>query len=260
MKVDPQQDPVLTEVDVKGVARLTLNRPQVRNAIDESVITQLGDGVRAFARDSRIRAVILAARGKAFCAGGDLNWMRRSAEASPEENAEEAERLAEVLFILDRLPMPTLALVQGPAYGGGVGLIAACDIVLAAADASFSISEVKLGLIPAVISPYVLAAIGTRQARRYWLTAETFDAEEARRIGLVHRVVAAAELEQAGEETVQALLKNGPRAMAGAKELIRDIARRPLDATLVRETAERLARARTSDEARKRIASFLAKI
>jgi methylglutaconyl-CoA hydratase len=185
--------------------------------------------------------------------------MRRMGEAGEAENVEDALRLAELLDVLDRLPKPTVALVNGPAYGGGVGLVGACDIAIAAADTVFAMTEVRLGLIPAVISPHVLAAIGPRQARRYFVTGESFSAAEALRIGLIHEVVEADALDAAGRRMLATLAANGPRAMAEVKTLIRDVAGRPIDAALMRDTAERIARARASEEGRTRIAAFLEK-
>ncbi len=197
--------PVLVEVDEDGAGWLTLNRPRSHNAFDETLITELGAALRRFASDPNVCSVVLRGRGRSFCAGADLNWMRRMGEAGEAENVEDALRLAELLDVLDRLPKPTLALVNGPAYGGGVGLVACCDVAIAANHAVFAMTEVRLGLIPAVISPHVLAAIGPRQARRYFVTGESFSAEEALRIGLVHEVVEAEALEGEGRRILAAL-------------------------------------------------------
>lgn len=251
--------PVLVEVDDAGVGWLRLNRPQIHNAFDERLIAALTAALHRFASDPEVRAVVLTGRGRSFCAGADLNWMRRMGEAGEAENVEDALRLAELLDLLDRLPKPTVALVNGPGYGGGVGLVACCDVALAADHAVFAMTEVRLGLIPAVISPHVLAAIGPRQARRYFVTGESFSAAEALRIGLVHQVVEADALEAAGRRVLAVLAGNGPRAMAEVKTLIRDVAGRPMDAALRLDTAQRIARARGSEEGRTRIAAFLEK-
>ncbi|HSO41436.1 MAG TPA: enoyl-CoA hydratase-related protein [Rhodospirillales bacterium] len=251
--------PVLAEVDGDGVGWLSLNRPRSHNAFDERLIDEATAALHRLAADASVRAVVLRGAGRSFCAGADLNLMRRMGEAGEAENVEDALRLAELLDLLDRLPKPTLALVNGPAYGGGVGLVACCDIAIAANHAVFAMPEVRLGLIPAVISPHVLAAIGQRQARRYFVTGESFSAEEALRIGLVHEVVEAEALEGEGRRILATLAANGPRAMAEVKTLIRDVAGRPMDAALRRDTAERIARARGSEEGRTRIAAFLEK-
>ena len=242
-----------------GVARITLDRVARHNAFDDGLIARLSDALETLAAAPHVRAVILAAAGKSFCAGADLDWMQRTAGYSRAENIADAGRLARLMALLDRLPKPTVALVQGAAYGGGVGLVAACDIAVAAQGARFCLSEVRLGLIPAVISPYVVAAIGARAARRYFLTAEPFDAAEARRIGLVHEVVPGADLEAAGGRMVASLLANGPDAVAAAKRLIADVAGRPRDDALIEDTAQRIAEIRGGDEAREGMAAFLDK-
>lgn len=248
---------VTLSIDDRGVGWLRLNRPQVHNAFDEVLIASLTDGLRDVGGRTDVRAVALVAEGRSFCAGADLEWMRRLGGASFEDNVTDALKLAEMLDVLDTLPKPTLAVVQGPAYGGGVGLVACCDIAIAADHARFAMTEVRLGLIPAVISPHVLAAIGPRAARRYFLSGEAFGAAEALRLGLVHRVVPAAELPAAADAMLATLAQNSLAAMADAKALIRDVTGRPLDAGLRRTTAERIARARASDDGRGRIAAFL---
>ncbi|MBC7963936.1 MAG: enoyl-CoA hydratase/isomerase family protein, partial [Steroidobacteraceae bacterium] len=215
------EETILAVIDERGVVTLTMNRPELHNAFDDRLIATLTDALRQLAADPAVRVLLLAASGKSFSAGADLNWMRRMADYSHEQNLADAAALAELMRTLDSLPKPTIALVQGAAYGGGVGLAACCDIVLATARASFCLSEVRLGLIPAVISPYVVAAIGSRAARRYFLTAETFDALEAQRIGLVHEVVADQdELTVVAERLTVQLLKNGPAALSAAKSLL----------------------------------------
>jgi methylglutaconyl-CoA hydratase len=251
---------VITEIDAEGTGWLTLDRPEIHNAFDDTLIARMAEALAALGGNPEVRAVVLAARGKSFSAGADLNWMRRMGGYSQDENIDDAMALAELLRTLDELPKPTIARVQGPAYGGGVGLVAACDIAIAAEETTrFALTEVRLGLIPAVISPHVLAAIGPRQARRYFVSGEMFDAAEAHRIGLVHRVVPAADLETAVRDMLATLAGNGRRAMAEVKELIRAVSGRPIDQGVMRDTAERIARARASDEGRERITAFLEK-
>jgi methylglutaconyl-CoA hydratase len=244
-------------IDEAGFARIRFNRPQIHNAFDTALIESLGAVIEALAADARVRAVVIAAEGVSFCAGGDLAWMLRMGQAPEAENVADALKLARVLNALATLSKPTLALVQGPAYGGGVGVIAACDIAIAARQARFALTEVRLGIIPAVIAPYVVAAIGARAAARYALTALPFDAAEALRLGLVHEVVDAGELEAAGARTLESLRRNSTAAMADAKALMRAVAGRPVDAALMQETAQAIARARTRREAHDRIAAFL---
>lgn len=250
---------VAVEVDARGRATVTLDRPDLHNAFDDALIADLTAALDRLGKDDAVRVVLLAARGKSFSAGADLNWMRRTAGYSREENLRDARALATLMRTLDGLPRPTIALVQGPAYGGGVGLVACCDVALAAPRATFCLSEVKLGLVPAVISPYVAAAMGARAMRRWALTAEAFDAAEARRIGLVHEVVEEAGLRAAGEKIADAVLRNGPRAVAAAKALVHRVARAPLDDALVEDTARRIAAIRASDEGREGLAAFLEK-
>lgn len=251
---------VLFRASPDGVAAITLNRPEVHNAFNAEVIARLSEILEDLAVADGIRAVLLESTGKSFSAGADLNWMRHAAEADEQDNLQDARALGEMLRRLDSLPKPTIALVQGAAFGGGVGLIAACDIVVAVSDAVFSLSEVKLGLVPSVISPYVIAAMGVRHARRYMLTAERFDAVEALRIGLVHELVSAtSELPAAAERIVSHLFEAAPSAVAVTKELISSVAGRPIDSHVVDETARLIAEVRTRDEAREGIAAFLEK-
>ncbi len=242
-----------------GIATLTLNRPERHNAFDDRLIAEIGLTLARLADDDTVGVVMLAAAGNSFSAGADLDWMRRMAGYHRAENEADALRLAEMMRALDTLPKPTIALVHGAAYGGGVGLVAACDIAIAAESASFCLSEVRLGLIPAVISPYVLAAIGRRAARRYMLSAERFDAREAHRIGLVHGVVAAPALDAAGVALARTLLDNGKEAMADTKRLIAEVADRPVDAALMALTAHRIAAARARAEGAEGLAAFLEK-
>lgn len=244
-------------MDEAGAVWLILSRPHVHNAFDENLIAALTLALTRLAADPGCRAVVLAAEGRSFCAGADLDWMRRSGSASFDDNVADAMGLAELLRTLDELPKPTLAVVQGPAYGGGVGLVACCDVAIAAEGAKFAMTEVRLGLIPAVISPHVLAAIGARAARRYFVTGESFDAVEALRLGLVHEVVAADQLEAAARRVMAVIAANSAAAMADAKALIRSVDGRPFDAELRHETAERIAHARASADAQARLTGFL---
>jgi methylglutaconyl-CoA hydratase len=248
----------LEQIDDDGVAWVTLTRPEVHNAFDDTLIAELSAVLGGFASDERVRAVVLGAQGRSFSAGADLNWMQRMAGYSERENLDDARALADLMRRLYELPKPTLALVQGPTYGGGVGLVACCDIAIAAETANFCFSEVRLGLIPAAIGPYVIAAMGERAARRYFLTAETFSAREAMRFGLVHDVVPDEALRDFGRRVIKALLRGGPNAQVAAKDLILTIAGRPLD-DLAEETAKRIARLRVSEEGREGIAAFLEK-
>ncbi|MBI3452879.1 MAG: enoyl-CoA hydratase/isomerase family protein [Rhodospirillales bacterium] len=250
---------LLCTVDARGVATLTLNRPAVHNAFDDALIAELTAALKRLGADPAVRVVMLAANGKSFSAGADLNWMRRMAGYSEAENRRDAEALAELMRTLNFLPKPTVAKVQGPAYAGGCGLIAGCDIAIAADTAKFAITEAKLGLIPAVISLYVIAAIGERAARRYFLTAESFDAAEAVRLGLIHVAVAPARLDVAAERICDLLVANGPAALTECKNLVHRVSRRPVDETIIADTADRIARIRASAEGREGIAAFLEK-
>jgi methylglutaconyl-CoA hydratase len=242
-----------------GVARVTLNRPEVRNAFDDSLISELKKTFGEIERDPSIRVLVLAGNGPAFCAGADLNWMKRMAGYGHAENLADARALAGMLAALERLPKPTIARVHGPVFAGGTGLVAACDIAVGTPEAKFCFSEAKLGLSPATISPYVIRAIGEREARRYFLTAEVFDAAEALRIGMLSILVSNEELDATVENLVKHLLAGGPEAHAGIKALIRAVAGRPIDAALVDDTARRIAEIRASPEGKEGIASFLEK-
>jgi len=242
-----------------GRATLWLNRPERHNAFDDGLIAELSAALAALAADSAIRVLLLAGRGKSFSAGADLAWMKHMAGNTAAENEADAQKMAEMLHRLDSLPKPTVALVQGAAMGGGVGLVAACDIAIATEDAQFAFSEARLGLTPATISPYVIAAIGPRAARRYFLTAERFDARRALGLGLVSAVVPAAALAAAANKLADILCQNSPGAMAEAKRLIADVTGRPIDAALRYETAGRIARQRASAEGREGVAAFLEK-
>jgi methylglutaconyl-CoA hydratase len=242
-----------------GVATIRMNRPDVHNAFDDRLIGELTAELRRLEQAPEVRCVVLAANGKSFSAGADLNWMQRMASYSEAENLRDAVAMAGLMRALHGIHKPTVARVQGAAFGGGVGLVVCCDIAVASSEASFSLSEVRLGLIPSVISPYVIAAIGERQARRYFLSAERFGAEEARRIGLVHEVAGVDRLDAVVSDMTGALLKGGPHALASAKRLIADVARHPLDDELMEETARRIAAMRVAPEGREGLAAFLEK-
>ena len=242
-----------------GVARVTLDRPEVRNAFDDALIASLTDIFEALSRKEEVRAVVLAGNGPAFCAGADLNWMKRMAGYGYEENLRDAAGLAAMLSALDRLGKPTLARVHGPAFAGGTGLVAACDIAVGTPQAKFCFSEAKLGLSPATISPYVIRAIGERAARRYFLTAEVFGAEEACRIGLLSALVPEGELDSFIDALLAHLLAGGPQAHGKIKDLVGAVAGRPIDAPLKEDTARRIAEIRASAEGKEGIASFLEK-
>ena len=241
------------------VATITLRRPEVRNAFNDDLIAELTQAVLdAGARDD-VRCLVLAAEGKAFCAGADLNWMRRMADYTHDENLLDAAKLAEMLRVLYACPKPTIARVQGDAYAGGTGLVAACDIAVSSDTAAYCLSEVKLGLIPATISPYVIRAMGARAAHRYFLTAERFDAAEALRIGFVHAVVPADALDAKVAELATALVNAGPEAMKACKRLVQDVAGREIDAALIQMTVDGIANIRVSPEGREGVQSFLNK-
>lgn len=250
---------LLESVDERGVATLTLNRPDRHNAFDDALIADLTHALTRLARRADVRTVVLAGAGRSFSAGADVDWMRRMATNTQEANLAGAAALAGLMHTLDRLPKPTIALVHGPAYGGGVGLAACCDTVLASERATFCLSEVKLGLTPATISPYVINAIGARWARRYFATAEIFSAARAQQIGLAHEVVPETELESKKEELVKALLQGAPGAQADAKELVFLAEGRPVDATLMQETGRRIAARRASPEGQEGLTAFLDK-
>lgn len=244
---------ILLEIDARGIARLSLNRPAVHNAFDDRLIADLTAALDRLERDGMVRAVVLTGSGESFSAGGDLSWMRRMAGYSEAENLADARSLAELLRRLNELAKPTLARVNGAAFAGGLGLVCCCDVAVAAAEAVFSISEVRLGLVPATISPYVVAAIGARASRRYFLTGERFSAAEALRIGLVHEVVPRAELDAATERLLVAILAGGSLAQARSKRLIGEVQGRPVGESVMALTARAIA------EAREGLAAFFAK-
>lgn len=250
---------VLTDRSAPGIVRITLNRPEIHNAFDDRLIQELSAELVAVATEDAVRVVILTGAGRSFSAGADLNWMRRTATYGEAENLADARALAELLHLLNELPKPTIARVNGAALGGGTGLVACCDIVLASERAVFGTTEVRLGLIPSLIGPYVMGAIGARQARRLMLTGERIDATEARRIGLVHQVVPADDLDVAVAEVASDLVQGGPGAVGAAKQLIRDWAGRPITAGLMEDSAQRIARLRASPEGREGVQAFLDK-
>ena len=248
------------EIELSGpVATIWMNRPDLHNAFDENLIAELTAACIALDEDDDIRVVVLAGRGKSFSAGGDLNWMKRAANNGIDENLDDARALARMLRTLAEMGKPTIARVQGAALGGGMGLAAACDIAVASTKAFFATSEVKFGIMPSAISPYVLRAIGARQAYRYFQSAERIDAARAREIGLVHEAVEAEQLDARVKEIVGALLQGGPLSQAAAKQLIRAVNHQPVNDTLVEDTAHRIAHLRATPEAREGIAAFLEK-
>lgn len=248
------------QVECSGaVARVCLNRPEVRNAFNDEVIAELTQAFTALGARDDVRVIVLAAEGAAFCAGADLNWMRRMADYSREDNLADAGRLAHMLRVLQTCPQPTVARIQGDVFAGGVGLVAACDMAVSVDTAGYCLSEVKLGLIPATIGPYVIRAMGARAAQRYFLTAERFSAQEARRIGLVHEVVGAEALDAKVQDLVAALVVASPHAVRACKRLVHDVAGRTLDDALVAHTVRQIADIRASDEGREGVQAFLQK-
>jgi methylglutaconyl-CoA hydratase len=241
------------------VATLTLNRPDVRNAFNDEVIASLTAQVEALATRPDVRCIVLAASGSAFCAGADLNWMRRMADYTRAENVADAAKLAEMLRVIYECPKPTIARVQGDVVAGGMGLVAACDMAVCVDTAGFCLSEVKLGLIPATISPYVIRAMGARAAHRYFLTAERFGAAEALRIGFVHEVVVADQLDAKVGEWLKALTSASPNALRACKRLVLDVAEREINAQLIAATVEGIADIRASSEGKEGVQSFLQK-
>ena len=241
------------------VAHVWLNRPEVRNAFNDATIAELTKTFLALGHNPQLRAVVLGAHGKAFSAGADLNWMRAMADYTWEQNRDDAARLAEMLWTLYSCPLPVVGRLQGDCYAGGVGLAAVCDVLVAADGVQFCLSEAKLGLLPATISPYVISAMGEQAARRYFITAERFSAAEAHRLGFVHEVCAAEALDARVDALVAALVANGPQAVKACKRLVQDVAGQPISAALREDTARRIADIRASDEGRAGVRSFLDK-
>jgi methylglutaconyl-CoA hydratase len=242
-----------------GVATVTLNRPDVRNAFNDEVIAELTAVFSELGERGEVRCIVLTANGSAFCAGADLNWMKRMAGYTRDENLADAAALANMLRVIYRCPKPTIVRVQGDVYAGGTGLVAVCDIAVSVDTAQYCLSEVKLGLIPATVSPYVIRAMGERAAHRYFLTAERFSAAEALRIGFVHEVVMANALDGKVAEIAQALVQAGPAAVKACKELVQDIGGRNITQRLIDRTVEGIADIRVSDEGREGIQAFLGK-
>ena len=265
VKRAPERVPTVTAYELldvtlrNSIAIVTLNRPDVHNAFNEELIAELTSVLRALGDDDIVRAVVLLGAGGSFCAGADLNWMKKAAGFSRTQNLADAKALAAMLRTLNELPKPTLARVHGSVFGGGVGLVACCDIAIADHDAIFALSEARLGLIPATISPYVVEAIGARAARRYFLTTERFTAAEAYRLGLVHDIVPPAELDARVNEVLGFIVTAGPRAQSECKKLIRAVAHRPIDGGVIADTARRIASVRASPEAKEGVAAFLEK-
>lgn len=241
------------------VAEVWLNRPEVRNAFNEHVVAELGAAFRTLAADADLRVIVLGGHGKAFCAGADLTWMRAMAGNDWEANRADAQALADMLWSIWNCPLPVVGRIHGDCYAGGVGLAAVCDVLVAAEDMHFCLSEARLGLLPATIGPYVVRALGEQAARRWFITAERFAAAEARHLGFVHEVCAADALDGKVAEIVALLVANGPAAVKACKRLVKDVARAPFDDALRAETARRIADIRASDEGREGVASFLAK-
>ncbi|MBI1216688.1 MAG: enoyl-CoA hydratase/isomerase family protein [Alphaproteobacteria bacterium] len=242
-----------------GVATITLNRPEVHNAFNETVIKDLDETFKKAGADKDVRVVILRGNGKSFSAGGDLNWMRRTAEYSYEQNVEDAMQLGKLLKTINTLEKPTIALVQGNAFGGGVGLTACCDIAIAEEGTRFCLSEVRIGLIPSIIAPYVMNAMGPRMARRYFMTAERFDAATAQRIGFIHEVCPVGGLDAAAEKIVESIMEGAPEAQARGKKLILNITGRVIDEEVINVTATQIAEARASEEGKEGLSAFLDK-
>lgn len=252
-------DKVITEIDTLGVARVTLNNPEKHNAFDDQIIAQLTEAFGAVALNPDVRVMILRSNGKSFSAGADLSWMKRMASYSYAENLQDAQALALMLKTLNNMPQPTIARVQGAAFGGAVGLVSCCDMAVAARSATFSLSEAKIGLVPATISPYVIAAMGERAARRYFMTAEHFNAQAANNIGLLSEVIDAEHLDDQVNIFVDALLANGPEAVKAAKRLVFDVSGRAIDQNLIDHTCEVIAGIRVSEQGQEGLNAFLEK-
>jgi methylglutaconyl-CoA hydratase len=241
------------------VGSITLNRPDIRNAFNDEVIVEITQAFAELGQRNDVRCIVLAAEGTAFCAGADLNWMRRMADFSREENLADAGKLAEMLRVIYECPKPTVARVQGDVVAGGMGLVACCDVAVSVDTAGYCLSEVKLGLIPATISPYVIRALGARASHRYFLTAERFSPHEALRLGLVHEVVSSDQLDAKVDEITQALVKNSPNAVKVCKKLLHEVAYQEISQPLVAKTVEGIADIRSSAEGREGVSAFLSK-
>ena len=241
------------------VAEVWLNRPEVRNAFNDGVIAALTEAVTRLNQDTELRVVVLAGHGKAFCAGADLNWMRAMAGYSWDENRADAGKLAQMLWTLDQCPVPLIGRVHGDCYAGGMGLASVCDVLVASDNVTFCLSEARLGLLPATIAPYVVRAMGEQAARRWFTTAERFSAAQGHAMGFVHELCAPDEIDARVAALVATLVANGPAAVRACKQLVRDVAGRPIDAALRDETARRIADIRASTEGREGVQSFLGK-
>ena len=250
---------MLLQSTENGVYTIALNRPEIRNAFNDVLIGEIREAFEAVSRRTDVRCVVLAAHGPAFCAGGDLNWMRRMADYTREQNLADAGGLAAMLRAIDQCPHPTIARVQGDVFAGGLGLVSACDVAVCADSATFCLSEVKIGLIPATISPYVVRAIGARASRRYFLTAERFSAAEAHRIGLVHESVPMDQLDASVQAVVQALCANSPMAVKDAKRLVDTVAGQDINEALIATTVAGIADSRASADGKEGVQAFLDK-
>ena len=248
------------QVETSGaVTRITLNRPEVRNAFNAELIAALARAFRTAAATPQTRVVVLGGHGKAFCAGADLGWMREMAGYDWEQNRADAQALADMLWAIHACPVPVVGRIHGDCYAGGVGLAAVCDVLVAAEGVTFCLSEARLGLLPGTISPYVIRAMGEQAARRYFITAERFSAAQAQAMGFVHEVCAAETIDAKVDELVATLVANGPMAVRACKQLVQDVAGRPIDEALRAETARRIADIRATDEGREGVQSFLHK-
>ncbi len=242
-----------------AVARVFLNRPDVRNAFNDAVIAELTAALRELGADATLRAIVIGGHGKAFCAGGDLNWMRAMADYSWEQNRADAQALADMLYTLYTCPLPLVGRVHGDCYAGGLGLASVCDVLVAAEGMHFCLSEARLGLLPATIGPYVVRALGEQASRRYFISAERFSAAEAHRLGFVHELATPDTIDAKVDAVVQTLVANGPEAVKASKKLVQDLAGAPLTAELRADTARRIADIRASDEGKEGVQSFLSK-
>ena len=252
-------DKVTTQIDSRGVACVTLNNPDKHNAFDDQMIIELTNAFNALAANANVRIMLLKSEGKSFSAGADLDWMKRMASYSYQQNLNDARALAAMLKALHQMPIPTIARVQGATFGGAVGLISCCDIALASSNASFALSEVKIGLVPSTISPYVIAAIGERHAKRYFMTAERFDANTALQIDLVHEAVEKSLLDDKVEQLITAILSNGPEAVVAAKQLVFAVSGKAVDSSLIEHTCEVIAGIRVSAQGQEGLSAFLDK-
>ena len=250
---------LITSIDSRGVAKVIINRPDVHNAFNDALISEITTAFNDLGSNPEVRVIVLASNGKNFCAGADLNWMKSMADYDYQQNFADSQNLAAMFKAINTVNKPTIARIQGSAFGGGVGLAACCDMVVATKLSRFCLSEVKLGLIPATISPYVIAAMGARSARHLFLTAEMFSARRARRLGLVTEVVGEDSLDEEVEKLINSLLKNGPNAIATAKALVLDYENQPLNDQLIEDSCKRIAEIRVSDEGQEGLGAFLQK-